>query len=290
MRLPTGSRVATVTDRSLTNVPAAPAVTVLAIDVSNALTSLCLWRDEHAEKVWRLQSDPRRTRDELALVLDDLLRSADVEAAVIDGAVMACVVPELAPVMSDVLTRVLGKPVLAVGPGVRTGVAVKTDDPREVGPDRIANAAAATARYGAPVVVVDCATALTFDVVDASGAYVGAIITPGLDVAADALARGTAGLPRIDLAAPRRAIGTSTEECLQSGLVLGYVGLVEGLVAALRQELGPAPVIATGESPWAQLLVDACPAIETYEPLLTLDGLRRIFVRALIEHSAAVAR
>jgi type III pantothenate kinase len=127
-------------------------------------------------------------------------------------------------------------------------------------------------------------------VIDDSGAYAGAIIAPGLDVAADALARATAGLPRIDLVAPARAIADTTVGGLQSGLVLGYLGLVEGLIDEVRRELGPAPTVATGDAQWAPLLAEASPLVDAYEPLLTLDGLRRIHDRATIERPVRLSR
>jgi type III pantothenate kinase len=216
--------------------------------------------------------------------LVEALVTRDQPAPRLDGAIMACVVPELSDVMAEVVDEVFGVPVLTVRPGTRTGLDIRTEDPREVGADRIANAVAAKARLGAPVLVVDFGTSLNVDVVDAEGAYAGTLIAPGLDVAADALAEQTAGLPRVALEPPATAIGTSTAGGLQSGLVLGYVGLVEGLIKAAREEVGPAPVLATGYAAWVERLAARCQSIGAYDPLLTLDGLRRIFAMAAGGH------
>jgi type III pantothenate kinase len=160
---------------------------------------------------------------------------------------------------------------------VRSGLRIGTENPREVGPDRIANAVAASARFGRPVFVFDFATALTVDVVDDRGDYAGAIIAPGLEVAAKALTHSTARLGRFDLRPPDKVIATDTANALRSGVVYGYIGLVEGLVGNLRDELGDAPAVATGEAAWLQELLAQTQVFDHFAPLLTLDGVRRIF-------------
>jgi type III pantothenate kinase len=252
---------------------------LLAIDVSNSHTALAVWHGDRATRHWQLTTDRRRTPDELRLLLAQLFASAGLSARDIDDCVLGSVVPDVVAPLVAACREAFGVEPLVVGPGVRSGLRVRTEDPRDVGADRVANAVAASERFGAPVRVLDFATALTIDVVDAAGDYAGAIIAPGLDVSADALARQTAQLPRGPSAPPERAIGTSTDEGLQAGLFFGYVGLVSGLVARLAVELGPAPVVATGEAAWLPALLDQCPAIDAYEPLLTLDGLRRIHER-----------
>jgi type III pantothenate kinase len=234
-----------------------------------------LWCGDTALHHWHIQSDARRTSDELGRLLDALVGVA-ARADDLDGSVMACVVPELTQVFVQVIGDLFGSQPLVVAPGVRTGLDVRTDDPREVGPDRVACAVSAKSTYGSPVIVVDFGTSTNVDVVDSAGAYVGTLIAPGLDVAAQTLAARTAGLPRVVLEPPPTAIADNTAEGLQSGLVLGYAGLVEGLVRSARAEVGPAPVVATGYAPWIAGVASACPSIESYNPLLTLDGLRRI--------------
>lgn len=252
---------------------------VLAIDVGNAYTGLALWRGEVDGHHWQLSTDRHRTPDEHRWLLSQLLAGDGLTPAAVQGCVLASVVPDAVAPLVTACTALFGQEVLVVGPGVKTGLHVRTEDPREVGPDRVANAVSAVARFGAPVLVLDFSTALTIDVVDAGGDYAGAIIAPGLEVAADALSRRTARLPRGSLAPPPSVIGNSTELGLQAGLFYGYLGLVEGLVARVRAELGPAPVVATGEATWLPDLLDHCAVIDAYEPLLTLDGLRRIHER-----------
>lgn len=234
-----------------------------------------MWSGDTAVRDWHIRSDARRTSDELGSLLDALIGNA-ARAEGLDGSVMACVVPELTQVFVQVIGELFGSHPLVVGPGVRTGLDVRTDDPREVGPDRVACAVSAKSSYGSPVLVVDFGTSTNVDVVDSSGAYVGTLIAPGLDVAAQTLAARTAGLPRVVLEPPSSAIADNTAEGLQSGLVLGYAGLVEGLIRSAREEIGPAPAVATGYAPWIAGVASACPSIDSYDPLLTLDGLRRI--------------
>jgi type III pantothenate kinase len=257
----------------------APAPGVLTIDVGNAYTGLALWHGELDGHHWQLSTARHRPPDEHRWLLAQLLAGDGLAPDAVAGCVLASVVPDVVAPLVAACTTLFHHPVLVVGPGVKTGLHVRTEDPREVGPDRIANAVSAVARFGAPVLVLDFSTALTIDVVDAQGDYAGAIIAPGLEVAADALAQRTARLPRGSLVPPPSVIATNTEQGLQAGLFFGYLGLVEGLVARVRAELGPAPVIATGEATWLPDLLDHCAIIDAYEPLLTLDGLRRIYER-----------
>jgi type III pantothenate kinase len=252
---------------------------ILAVDVSNTHTALALWHGDTATRHWQLSTDRWRPPDELRVLMSGLLTLAGLESTDVAGCVLGSVVPDLIQPVSAACAALFGAGPLVVGPGVHTGLSIHTDDPREVGPDRIANAVSAVARFGAPVVVLDFATALTVDLVGPDGGYVGAVIAPGLEVAAEALARRTARLPRGRLLPPPNVIATDTERGLQSGLFFGYLGLVEGLLARARAELGPAPAVATGEAPWLATLLDHTQAIDAYEPLLTLDGLRRIYER-----------
>lgn len=249
---------------------------LLAIDISNAHTALALWRGDTARHHWQLSTDPRRTVDEQRVFLSRLLAQAGLLPADVTDCVLGSVVPDLVPILCTTCETLFGVAPLVVGPGIRTGLPIRTEDPREVGPDRIANAVAARDRFGAPVVVLDFATALTVDVVGPGGDYLGAIIAPGPAVAAESLARRTARLPRGELALPPSVIATDTAHGLQSGLFYGYLGLVEGLVHRLWAEVGPSAVIATGEATWLASLLDHTEVVTAYEPLLTLDGLRRI--------------
>jgi type III pantothenate kinase len=254
---------------------------VLAVDVGNIHTALALWPFGEGAEVrhWQLASDPGRTPDEYRALIHCLLAQDGLAPGDVTGCVVASVVPALSGTLPAACRSLFGVEPLTVGPGVRSGLRIRTENPREVGPDRIANAVAAIARHGQPVLVLDFTTALIIDVVSAAGDYVGAIIAPGMEIAAEALARRAAQLQRIDLRPPPRAIATETAASLQSGLVLGYVGLVEGLVRRARAEVGPAPVVATGEVGWANTVLDQTDVVDVFDPLLTLDGLRRIYER-----------
>ncbi|MFN2115295.1 MAG: type III pantothenate kinase [Anaerolineae bacterium] len=256
----------------------------LAIDVSNTHTSLGLWRGSEHPLAWKIASDPARTADEHRVLITQLLERDGVAPQDVSSCVIGCVVPELAGTVEQVCRELFDVEPLVVRPGVHSGLPIRTDNPRELGADRIANAVAARERFGAPVIVLDFSTALTLDVVGPDGAYVGAVIAPGLGIAAEALSRRAARIGSTELVAPPSAIGRDTDHGLQSGLVFGYVGLIEGLVRRVREEIGAdAPVVATGDEHWLQALLGQTDVIDAYEPLLTLDGLRRIHER----HTAA---
>src|SRR5918911_750685 len=214
---------------------------LLAIDVGNTQTVVGLYENGALTRQWRLATEPQRTGDELRLLLGGL-----VDLRAIDGISLACVVPVLARSYEE-LAEGLGAPLLVVGPGTRTGIPLRHDAPREIGPDRIANAVAALERYGAPAIVVDFGTSTNFDVVSADGEYVGGVLAPGIEVSMDALFARAARLLKVDFVEPPTAIGKTTATALQSGLVYGFAGQVDGLVTKIREELGDsAPAIATG--------------------------------------------
>jgi len=248
----------------------------VAVDVSNTLTTVALWSGDAPVHHWRFATDTMRTADEYQVLLSRLFARDGVAAGDVSACVVGCVVPALTTRMADVCRRLFGREPLIVGPGVHTGLRIDTADPREVGADRIANGVAAMHRFGTPVLVLDFGTALTVDAISADGAYVGAIIAPGLEVAAEGLARRAARLGRIDLVAPPCVVADNTEQALQAGLVYGYVGLMEGLIERARAEIGPARAIATGDAPVVAELLRLTTAIDAYVPLLTLEGLRLI--------------
>ena len=255
--------------------------TLLTIDISNRRTGLVLWRESQAGPQWQLATDPARTADELELLLGALLERDAISPASISGSALASVVPGATRALRQALESLLSTPILTVGPGLRTGLRIRTEDPREVGPDRVANAVGASARGQGAAIVLDFATALTIDIVDSAGDYLGAIIAPGLEAAAAGLATGTARLTPVDLRPPRRAVATDTTAALQSGCVLGYAGLVEGLLARARRALGgvEARVIATGDAPWLPELLGCVRGIDAVAPLLTHEGLRLLHER-----------
>jgi type III pantothenate kinase len=246
---------------------------LLAIDVGNTQTVLGIFEGDRLAETWRLATEPRRTGDELGLTLGGLV---DVES--VDGVALACVVPALLRSYEEVAARWGDLPLLVLGPGTRTGIPVRSDDPREVGPDRIANAVAAKERYGAPCVVVDFGTSTNFDVVSPAGEYVGGVLAPGIEISMDALFARAARLFKVDFVAPANVIGTSTATSLQSGLVYGFAGQVDAIVERVRGELGvEARAIATGGL--ADLIAPHARTIEKVDPYLTLEGLRLVWER-----------
>ncbi len=253
---------------------------LLAADIGNAHTVLGLVADGVVDAEWRVATDDRRTADEWAVLLRGLLgdRLGDV-----DGIAVCSTVPSVLHEWRDMLPQHFGAlPRVVVEPGVRTGIPVRTDNPREVGTDRILNALAAATDRGGPAIVVDFGgTATTFDVVDARGQYVGGAIAPGLEISLEALGSRGAQLRRVELLRPRSVVARNTVEAIQSGMVFGVASQVEGLVARMVAELEVAPadvhVIATGHL--APLVVDECSCFTDHLPHLTLRGLELVFLR-----------
>ncbi len=225
---------------------------------------------------------PDRTADEYRLFFAGLLRQDGYRIGDVDGVALSSVVPTAKQAMVEVAEELVSGPLVVVGPGIRTGLPINIDNPREVGADRVVNSVAASAKYGTPVVVVDFGTATNMDVVDASGAYVGGAIAPGLEISQAALIDATAALRRVDLEEPRAPIGKNTVEAIQSGLLYGHAGLVDGLVELIVADLGGEPtVVATGGL--ASTIVPHCRSVGLVDETLTLDGLRLIYEMNLEE-------
>lgn len=249
---------------------------LLAIDIGNTNISLGVFTDDKLKATWRIATGIHRMADEYASLLLDLFDRQGIAPSQIKEAVLCSVVPPLVAVFEEVCRRYIGISLLAVEAGVKTGVRILVDNPREVGPDRIVNAAAAHHLYGGPVIVIDLGTAITFDAVSKDGDYLGGAIAPGIAVATEALFNRTAMLPRVELVRPKKAIGRNTITAMQSGIVFGYVALIEGMVSRIRRELeGEVKVIATGG--YAELLARETPVIQVINPNLTLIGLRLIY-------------
>jgi len=250
---------------------------LLAIDVGNTATTLGVFDNEELRATWNIATSIHRMVDEHAALLFNLLHHESLDASDIKDIALCSVVPPLVTTFVELSQRYFHLSPLVVGAGVKTGVRIRMDNPREVGADRIANAAAAHRLYGGPVIIVDLGTATTFDTVSKEGDYIGGAIAPGITTAAEALFGRAAVLPRIELARPKHAIGTNTISAMQSGIVFGYVGLIEGLVTRIQQELEEkAKVVATGG--YATLLAKETSVFDVVNPNLTLIGLRLIYL------------
>ena len=245
---------------------------LLAIDVGNTQTVFGLFDGEELREHWRVATEAQRTGDEIGVLLRSLL---DVET--LDGVCLSSTVPALVRSYEELFERV-GARLLVVGTGTKTGIAVRYDNPREVGPDRIANAVAAKERYGAPCIVVDFGTSTNFDVVSPEGEYVGGVLAPGIEISMNALFERAARLTKVDFVEPPTVIAKTTSAALQSGLVYGFAGQVDGIVGRIRSELGvEATAVATGGL--AELIAPHSRTIERVDPFLTLEGLRLVSAR-----------
>jgi type III pantothenate kinase len=250
---------------------------LLAIDVGNTESVIGVFDGETLSWHWRMATVRDRTADELALLYGGFLEQRGLSfSRQITGVVIASVVPDQTQSLREMVRRYFHFPPVVLEPGVKTGISILTDNPREVGADRIANAVAAFAKYGGPCIVVDFGTATTYDAVSDKGEYLGGVIAPGLQISAQALFSATARLPRVELTETRTVIGKNTVESVQSGLLYGTAAEVDGLVERMQKELGGnAVVIATGGL--AAVVVGVAVRIDHHDPWLTLEGLRLIF-------------
>ncbi|MBT9149587.1 MAG: Type III pantothenate kinase [Dehalococcoidia bacterium] len=251
-------------------------IMLLAIDIGNTTMHVGVFKGQELCAIWRLATDVHKMADEYAVLLLGLLSQQGLKPSDIKHAVICSVTPPLMPTFRELCQHYFNVSPFLVEAGVKTGVNILMDNPREVGADRIANAVAGYHLYGGPLIIVDLGTATTFDVVSEKGDYLGGAIAPGIKIATEALFQRTAKLPRVDLVRPKHVIGRDTVSAMQSGIIFGYVGLIEGLVSRIRQELGgkKARVIATGG--YAELLARETKVIEIVDPHLTLVGLRII--------------
>jgi type III pantothenate kinase len=251
---------------------------LLVVDVGNTQTHLGTFDGDQLLEHWRFATVRRSTADELGTVLRSLLALRGMAFADIEASIVSSTVPQLRPEWTAMAARYLGHEMPVVGPGVRTGMPIRYDNPREIGPDRLVNAVAGYDKVGGPCVVVDFGTAVTHDVVSADGEYLGGVIFPGVEISLEALSDRAAALPRIDLTEPRTLIGKSTVDAIRSGVLFGFAAMVDGILARLRDQLGEeTQAVATGGL--AQLVVPYCDAIDVVDDLLTLNGLRLIWER-----------
>ncbi len=251
---------------------------LLTVDIGNTTIQVGVFDGPQLRQTWKMQSDRERTCDEYSLLVFGFFRAAGLDPKTVDAGIISSVVPPLTPVFQSLCHQLFHFKPLVLGPGLKTGMPILYENPAEVGADRVAAAVAAFEKFGGPVIVVDLGTATTFDAVSAEGEYLGGAIAPGVKISAEALTRHTAKLPRVELSKPRRAIGRTTVASMHSGIYLGYVGLINHLVAEIKKELGrEAKVVATGG--FATWIAGDVPVINYVEPHLVLEGLRIIYER-----------
>lgn len=251
---------------------------ILTLDIGNTNIKTALFDGKDMVQYWRLSTNKMNTSDEYGITIMNLFQHAGVSVKDVEGIIISSVVPTINFTIEHMCLNYFGKAPMYVVPGVKTGINIKYENPRELGSDRIANAVAAYEEYGAPTIFIDFGTATTFGVIDEGGVFLGGCICPGIKLASEALVTGTAKLPRFELTKPEHVIGRSTLTNLQSGMYYGYVGLVTNIVRKLKQELGKeATVVATGGM--AVMVAEESKAIDKLDGLLTLKGLRLIYER-----------
>lgn len=256
---------------------------LLAVDVGNTQTHIGIFQAEEIVAEWRTSTDPRRTADELALVFQEFLSFQDLSfSRQVSGVVISSVVPSLTAALREMVLRYFHFDPVIVEAGIKTGMPIMTDNPREVGADRIVNAVAAYTLVGGPLIVIDFGTATTLDAVSEDGRYLGGAIAPGVQISASALWNVAAQIQKVELNTPRSVIGKSTNECVRSGVVFGAASMVDGMVERIQKELGGhAEVVATGGL--APLILHECSVVVRHEPSLTLRGLRILYDRNVQE-------
>ena len=248
---------------------------LLVLDIANTNIKIGMFDGDKLKATWRISTGVQRMADEYAVMLSNLLKHQGIDFKDIKKGAMSCVVPPLLTTFNELFERYFNIQPLIVGPGVKTGVRIRYPNPREVGSDLIANAAAALHLYKPPIIVVALGTATAFAIVSKGGDYVGGVIAPGLGISAEALYTRTAALPRVELARPKKVIGDSTMAAMQSGLIFGWVGLIEGILHRIQEELGEkTTVVATGG--FAGILAKETKAIDVVNPELTLIGIKVI--------------
>lgn len=251
---------------------------ILAVDVGNTNIVLGIYEQRRLLHHWRLGTNRSATVDEYGIMVHNLFRFAGISEQAIEAVVISSVVPPLMFVLEELCLKYVKKKPLVVGPGIKTGLNIRIENPREVGADRIVNAVAGVELYGAPLIIVDFGTATTYDYIDDKGQLLGCAIAPGIGISTEALYEKAAKLPRIELVRPRSTVGRNTVAAMQAGIIFGYAGQVDGIVQRMREEFSSsAKVIATGGL--AGLIADESRTVETVNPLLTLQGLQLIYER-----------
>ncbi len=248
---------------------------LLVVDIGNTNTVIGVYQGDRLLANWRLATDRLKTTDEYGILLKNMFQESELKASAVTASIVSSVVPPVTGLFTGMIEKYFGVRSLEVGPGIKTGLTIKYENPREVGADRVVNAVAAIKLYGAPLIVVDFGTATTFCAIAPQGDYLGGAIAPGLGITSEALFIRTAKLPRVEIIRPRTIIGRNTVNSIQSGLYFGYIGLVESLITRIKAEMNCDPkVIATGGL--AELIAGDTKMIDQINPYLTLEGLRFI--------------
>lgn len=254
---------------------------LLVIDVGNTNIVFGVYNKEELLYNWRITSDKDRTSDEYGLLFDQIFKFNNLKSEDVENIIISSVVPNLMHTLPTMSRRYFNIDPLVVGPGIKTGIDIKYDNPKEVGADRIVNAIAGYEKYGGPLIIVDSGTAITFDAVGEDGSYLGGVITPGIKISSEALFLRTAKLPKVELAKPAKIIGKNTVNSIQSGLVYGYIGMIDYIIEKMIKEMRPIgkeiKVVATGG--FTSLISNESKYIEIIDSLLTLEGLRIIYER-----------
>lgn len=252
---------------------------ILVVDVGNTNIVLGIYQDKELLHHFRISTSRQSTVDEYGVLIHNLFQMSNILVSEIEGVIVSSVVPPLVGVVEEMCRKYIKKTPLIVGPGIKTGLNLRYENPREVGADRIVNAVAAVDKYGGPLIVVDFGTATTFDCIDSHGNYLGGAIVPGIGIATEALVQRASKLPRVELEKPKKVIGRNTVHAMQAGIIYGYAGQVDGLVRRIKAEMESdhVKVIATGGL--AELIASETNSIDEIDSMLTLEGLRIIYNR-----------